>query len=169
VAILLTVAATGGLIVCLVLLALRLEGSPRAATFATAAGAGFALTAALMKEAMDELANRGIGGMLESWSLYAMVFAGMVSLFLWQNALQAGTLIAAQPAITLSDPILSTLIGVMVFGERVRLGGWIALEFVGALLIVAASVELARSPLISGEGLPEPTQQRDREKQPDLL
>jgi len=169
VAILLTVAATGGLIVCLVLLALRLEGSPRAATFATAAGAGFALTAALMKEAMDELANGGIGGMLESWSLYAMVFAGMVSLFLWQNALQAGTLIAAQPAITLSDPILSTLIGVMVFGERVRLGGWIALEFVGALLIAAASVELARSPLISGEGLPGPARQRDREKQPDLL
>jgi drug/metabolite transporter (DMT)-like permease len=169
VAILLTVAATGGLIVCLVLLALRLEGSPRAATFATAAGAGFALTAALMKEAMDELANGGIGGMLESWSLYAMVFAGMVSLFLWQNALQAGTLIAAQPAITLSDPILSSLIGVMVFGERVRLGGWIALEFVGALLIAAASVELARSPLISGEGLPGPARQRDREKQPALL
>jgi drug/metabolite transporter (DMT)-like permease len=169
VAILLTVAATGGLIVCLVLLALRLEGSPRAATFGTAAGAGFALTAALMKEAMEELTRNGIVGMLESWSLYAMVFAGLVSLFLWQNALQAGTLIAAQPAITLTDPILSTLIGVMVFNEHIRLGGWIALELVGALVIAAASVELARSPLISGESLPAPAQQRDQETQPDLL
>ncbi len=168
-AMLFTVAATGGLIVCLVLLALRMEGSARAAIFGTAAGAGFALTAALMKEAMDELTARGVVGMFESWSLYAMMFAGLVSLFLWQNALQAGTLIAAQPGITLTDPILSTLIGVMVFNEHVRLGGWIALEFVGALLIAAASVELARSPLISGAGLPESAQERDPETQPDLL
>jgi drug/metabolite transporter (DMT)-like permease len=169
VAILLTVAATGGLIGCLVLLALRMEGSPRAATFGTAAGAGFALTAALMKEAMDELTHHGVAGMFGSWSLYAMALGGLASLFLWQNALQAGTLIAAQPAITLSDPILSTLIGVLVFGERVRLGGWIAMEFFGALLVAAASVELARSPLISGEGLPKPARQHDQEAQPDLL
>lgn len=168
-AILLTVAATGGLIACLVVMALRMEGSARAATFGTAAGTGFALTAALMKEAMDELSRSGAVGMFASWSLYAMVAAGVVSLFLWQNALQAGTLIAAQPAITLSDPILSTLIGVMVFGERVRLGGWIALEFVGALLVAGASIELARSPLISGEGTPKPASQPDRETQPDLL
>lgn len=166
--VLLTVAASAGLIACLVVLALRMEGSPRAATFGTAAGAGFALTAALMKEAMDELTSAGVGGMFASWSLYAMMAAGVVSLFLWQNALQAGTLIAAQPAITLSDPILSTLIGVMVFGEHVRLGGWIALEVVGALLIAGASVELARSPLISGSGV-EAAPQPDRETQPDLL
>ena len=168
-AVLLTVAASAGLIACLVVLALRMEGSPRAATFGTAAGAGFALTAALMKEAMDELSRAGVGGMFASWSLYAMGAAGVVSLFLWQNALQAGTLIAAQPAITLSDPILSTVIGVMVFGEHVRLGGWVALEVVGALLIAGASVELARSPLISGEEAPNATPQPDRETQPDLL
>jgi hypothetical protein len=57
----------------------------------------------------------------------------------------------------------------MVFNERVRLGGWIALEFVGALLIAVASVELARSPLISGEGMPRSAPQRDPETQPDLL
>ncbi len=167
--ILLTVAATGGLIVCLVLMALRMEGSPRAATFGTAAGAGFALTAALMKEAMDELTKHGLAGMFESWSLYAMGAAGVLSLFLWQNALQAGTLIAAQPAITLSDPILSTFIGVMVFGEHVRLGGWVALEFLGALLVAGASVELARSPLISGEDPSQPAHRREPETQPDPL
>lgn len=168
-AILLTVAAAGGLIACLVLMALRLEGSPRAAVFGTAAGTGFALTAALMKEAMDELSRGGAVGMFGSWSLYAMAATGVVSLFLWQNALQAGTLIAAQPAITLSDPILSTVIGVMVFGERVRLGGWIALECVGALLVAGASVELARSPLISGEGAAKPAPEPDPETQPDLM
>jgi drug/metabolite transporter (DMT)-like permease len=65
--------------------------------------------------------------------------------------------------------VLATLIGVLVFGERIRLGGWLALELVGALVVAAASVELARSPLISGEGLPSSAPEQDQETQPDLL
>jgi drug/metabolite transporter (DMT)-like permease len=169
VAILLTLASTGGLTAVLVVLALRLEGSPRAAVFGTAAGTGFALTAALMKQAMGTLSSSGVGALLSTWSFWVMVVVGAASLFIWQNALQAGTLIAAQPAITLSDPVLATVIGVLVFGERIRLGGWLALEVVGALVVAVASVELARSPLISGEGLPTSAPQQDQETQPDLL
>lgn len=164
-----TVAATSGLVVVLVLLALRLQGSARAAMFGTAAGTGFALTAALMKEAMIRL-NSGVGALFTSWSLYAMAAAGIAALYLWQNALQAGTLVAAQPAITLSDPILATAIGVLLFGEHIRLGGWLALELAGALLIALASVELARSPLVSGE---DPEQESEVEQgqavEPDRL
>jgi hypothetical protein len=59
---------------------------------------------------------------------------------------------------------------VLVFGEKVRLGGWLAVEIVGALIVAAASVELARSPLINGE-LPDPGSHPEphRENQPDLL
>jgi drug/metabolite transporter (DMT)-like permease len=168
-AMLLTVVSATALTSALVLLAVRLEGSPRAAVFGTAAGAGFALTAALMKQAMSRLDSHGINAIFASWEFYGMVVAGAVSLFLWQNALQAGTLIAAQPAITLSDPILATFIGVLVFGERVRLGGWLAVELIGAVVIAAASVELARSPLISGEAPPSyPAPRQDQETQPDL-
>jgi drug/metabolite transporter (DMT)-like permease len=171
-ALLLTVVSTAGLAAALVVVAMRLEGSPRAAAFGLAAGTGFALTAALMKQAMSHLHSHGIAGVLTSWEVYAMVAAGAASLFLWQNALQAGTLVAAQPAITLSDPILATVIGVMVFDERVRLGGWLALELVGALIIAAASVELARSPLVSGDraaAVATSQPEQDQENQPDLM
>lgn len=151
---LLTVAGMAALIAALIVLAVRLTGSARAATFGTAAGTGFALTAALMKGAMSELHNHGLAGVFSSWELYAMAAGGVVSLFIWQNGLQSGTLVAAQPAITFSDPVLATVVGVLVFGEQIRLGGWLGLEFVGAVAVVLGSIELARSPLVSGESEP---------------
>ncbi|MGH3264115.1 MAG: DMT family transporter [Trebonia sp.] len=166
----LTVISMAGLVTAIVLVAIRLEGSPRAAAFGTAAGSGFALTAALMKQAVSRVDSGGVGAIFGSWELYAMAAAGAGSLFLWQNALQAGTLVAAQPAITMSDPVLSVIIGVLVFGERVRLGGWLALEIGGALVVFLASMELARSPLVSGEiDATRPERRRGRETQPDPL
>lgn len=165
----LTALSTAGLDVVLVFAALRLEGSPRAAAFGIAAGAGFALTAALMKAAMLAFDADGFAGLLSAWEFYAMIVMGAASLFLWQNALQAATLVSAQPAITLSDPIIATVIGVLVFGEHIRLGGWVALETLGVLLIAAASIELARSPLVSGKPPATSQQQPDQETQPDLL
>jgi drug/metabolite transporter (DMT)-like permease len=146
---LLATAATGGLVVVAILAALRTKGNVRAAIFGIAAGTGFALTAALIKGATDRINAHGIGSVFSSWQLYATCAAGAASLFVWQNALQAGSLAAAQPAITVSDPVLSSLLGVFVFGEHVRLGGWLALEIIGALIVVAASFELARSPLLT--------------------
>ena len=157
------------LIGVLISVALRIEGSARAATFGAAAGAGFALTAALMKGATSELTQHGVAGVFSSWEVYAMAAGGAASLFIWQNALQSGTLAAAQPAITFSDPVLATVIGVVVFGEHVRLGGWLVLEFVGAVAVVAGSIELARSPLVSGEAKPaepEPLTPREAVQRP---
>lgn len=176
VGLILTVVCSLALIAAIVVVALRLEGSPRAAAFGTAAGTGFALTAGLMKEAMAQLGS-GVDAMFASWTLYAMAIAGVISLYLWQNALQAGTLVAAQPAITLTDPVFATCIGVLVFGERIRLGGWLAMELIGALVIALASVELARSPLVSGDDAEQSKSSQagdsasseNQERQPDRL
>jgi hypothetical protein len=70
-------------------------------------------------------------------------------MFLLQSAMNAGKLIAAQPGLTLSDPIVSILWGVFVFGEQVR-GGWFtALAAASGLVMAGAVVALARSPLLS--------------------
>ena len=159
-----------GLSAALVMVALRLAGPARAAAFGAAAGTGFALTAALMKEAMSHLDSHGFPGLVSSWELYAMVVAGATSLFLWQNALQAATLVAAQPAITLSDPVLSMFIGVLVFGERIRLGGWLAIELLGMIVIGLASIELARSPLLGAKSAGTTSRRpRNPATQPDPL
>jgi drug/metabolite transporter (DMT)-like permease len=126
------------------------EGSSarQAAVLAVAAGAAFGLTAALMKGMADTYAQ-GFGALFTSWELYAMIATGVLGFFLVQSALNAGRLIAAQPGLTLTDPLVSILWGVLAFHERIR-GGWhAALAIVSGLAIACAVVMLARSPLLS--------------------
>jgi hypothetical protein len=79
-----------------------------------------------------------------------MIAAGALGMFLVQSAMNAGGLIAAQPGLTLSDPIVSILWGVLVFHEQVRGGWFIAPEIASGLIMASAVVVLARSPLLSG-------------------
>jgi drug/metabolite transporter (DMT)-like permease len=126
------------------------SGTVQAAVLAVAAGAMFGLTAALMK-GMTSAFAQGLGSLFTSWELYGMIAAGVLGMFLVQSALNAGRLIAAQPGLTLSDPIVSIMWGVLVFHERVRGGWFIALAVVSGLVMASAVVVLARSPLLSGE------------------
>jgi drug/metabolite transporter (DMT)-like permease len=85
---------------------------------------------------------------VSSWELYAMIVTGIGSMFLLQSALNAGPLVAVQPGITLTDPIVSILWGVLVFHERVRSGWFLTLTVVGGLVMIGAVLVLARSPLL---------------------
>jgi drug/metabolite transporter (DMT)-like permease len=70
--------------------------------------------------------------------------------------MRAGQLLAAQPGLTLSEPVVSVVWGVCVFGERVNGGTAIPAALAGAALIALAAVVLSRSPLLrttaAGEG-----------------
>jgi drug/metabolite transporter (DMT)-like permease len=123
-------------------------GSFRAALLAVAAGSTFGLTAALMKE-VTRTFERGLGELFTDWPIYAMVAAGVLGMFLTQSALNAGQLIAAQPGLSLSDPLISVLWGVLAFHEQIRQGWYIPGEVACAGVIVAGVVTLARSPLLS--------------------
>ncbi|MGH3165257.1 MAG: DMT family transporter [Trebonia sp.] len=122
----------------------------QAAVLAVGAGAGFGLTAALMK-GMTTTYSQGMAALLTSWQLYAMIGTGTLAMFLVQSALNAGRLVAAQPALTLTDPIVSILWGVFVFREQVRAGWFLVLTVAGGLLLAGAVLILARSPLLSAE------------------
>lgn len=135
------------LVFVLVLSALRADGEIRAFLLATASAVCFGFTAALMKDAVDHL-TMGVSHFFGSWQLYATVFVGVSSLFLLQNAFQSGSLVAAQPPLTLGDATISVLLGITVFDEQVRTGPWLTVEILGGLLIVAGVIELARSPLL---------------------
>jgi drug/metabolite transporter (DMT)-like permease len=122
----------------------------QAAVLAVAAGSTFGLTAALMKGMTNSYA-RGFSALFTSWQLYGMIAAGVLGMFLVQFAFNAGRLIAAQPGLTLSDPVVSIMWGVLVFHEQVRGGWFIALAVVSGLVMASAVVALARSPLLSGQ------------------
>lgn len=120
-----------------------------AAVLAVAAGSTFGLTAALMKAMTGTLSAGGPGHLFTDWPVYAMVAAGALGMFLTQSALNAGQLIAAQPGLTLSDPLISVLWGVMAFHETVRQGWFIPGEVACAAVIAGGVIVLARSPVLS--------------------
>jgi drug/metabolite transporter (DMT)-like permease len=123
----------------------RAHGNARGAAFGLAAACGYALTATLMKSAVTEL-SRGIVPFFTAWQLYATAVAGVGALFLLQNALQAGSLVAVQPPLTLGDALISASYGVTVYGEEVQSDGWLLVAEIAALIaIVIGCIELSRS------------------------
>ncbi|AOR30134.1 hypothetical protein BFF78_02765 [Streptomyces fodineus] len=117
----------------------------RAALLATASAAGNALTAALLKSATGTFADHGFTAFLRSWQTYGFALTGVAAVLLLENALQAGPLAAAQPALTIGDAVVSLTLGMTLFGERIRMGWWLVPELCGALLIVVGVVVLSRA------------------------
>jgi hypothetical protein len=72
--------------------------------------------------------------------------AGVGALFLLQNGLQAGTLVAVQPPLTLGDALISASYGVTVYGENVQTDGWLLVAEIAAVLAVTLGcIQLSRS------------------------
>jgi drug/metabolite transporter (DMT)-like permease len=122
----------------------------KAAILGLATGLAFGITAVLMK-AMTAHFSGGMAGVLMAWQTYLMIGSGLAGMFLMQNALQAGRLVAAQPGITLVDPLTAMLWGTLAFHERARTGLYLVLAAASGALVVAGALVLTRSPLLTGE------------------
>jgi drug/metabolite transporter (DMT)-like permease len=139
--------ATAATVAVVGLFALTAQLGPlraRAALFGVAAGSGFGLTASLIKLAVARLSGQGLAGLFTAWETYGVAVAGAGSVVLVQAALHAGTLVAAQPGITLLDPLVSILWGVLVLQEHTREGPILLLAALGAAVIVVAVLILVR-------------------------
>ncbi|MGW7790737.1 DMT family transporter [Streptomyces tricolor] len=135
-----------GVMAAAVLLAGRGHPPARRAAFLAAASAtGNALTAALLKSAAGTFADQGFTAFLRSWQTYGFALAGVCAVLLLENALQAGPLAAAQPALTIGDAVVSLALAVTLFDERIRTGWWLVPEACGALLIVLGVLVLSRA------------------------
>jgi drug/metabolite transporter (DMT)-like permease len=140
--------ANVGLIVVLFLAAKKMSGPRRAALLGAAGGSSVGLTASYMK--MMTLHARGslgvaLGSILATWQTYAMVVAGLVGIYLAQQAYYSGRLIASQPGLTLFDPLVSILWGVLAFGEPTSRGWALVGASASAVLLGSAVLLLARS------------------------
>jgi hypothetical protein len=138
--------ATAAFETVLIILATGTRGEPRAALLGLAAACGYALTAALMKNAIADL-NGGAQAFFTNWHIYGVAVAGVGSLFLLQNALQAGSLVASQPMLTVGDALISISYGVTLYSEELRVGWWLLPEIVALAAIIFGTVQIAKSPL----------------------
>lgn len=139
---------TAGTLGALCLLGRLFRGPVRAASLGAAAGTSFGLTASLVKESVAQLSSRGLFGLVSTWQTYAAISFGVLGVILVQAALHTGPLVAAQPGITLMDPLVSTLWGVLVFDEQVRGGIYLLIAALGAVAMLASVLVLAHSPLL---------------------
>jgi drug/metabolite transporter (DMT)-like permease len=140
----------------------RYTGSVASALLGTAAGLSYAAVAGLLKEDMS-LLNRGVGGLVGSWPLYALIAVGAFGIVLTQLAYRAGPLSSSLPIIMTVDALVSLVIGASVFDEGFRNGAVDLLgETAGLALMLAASVGLTRSgpePARRTGGAPRPSGQ----------
>jgi uncharacterized membrane protein len=138
-----------GIIVVTVLLAMRGPRWWRATMFGTAASISFAFTAACTKIVSD-FASSDWAQLYKHWQVYALAIFGGLAVFLTQNAIHAGPLVASQSTVVLIDPLASICIGIGLFGDDLQTGGAAGpVEALALLVAFLGALWLARSPLIA--------------------
>lgn len=112
-------AVSAAIIAPLVVTAMRLGPSRKAALLGTATGILFGLGAALTKAVTDQLGD-DLFGVLGHWQLYALVAVGYIAMTLNQMALSTGVLAPAVATSMAFDPIASVVLGVTLLQESIH-------------------------------------------------
>ncbi len=144
--------AATALVLALVLVAAGVPRPVRATLVAVAAGVCFAVSAAMIKLTSDDLLYRGVAATARDWPGYTLAVSTLAGLLLEQGAFAAGSLPAAIAAMSITNPVVSYLLGIFAFGvvAPTGAGALAALAAAGALIGVG-TVGLAHSPLVRTE------------------
>jgi drug/metabolite transporter (DMT)-like permease len=144
--------AAAGAVVVLVLVAAGMPIAVRATIIAVAAGVCFAVSAAMIKLTSDDLIHRGVVATARDWPGYTLAASTVAGLLLEQGAFAAGSLPAAVAAMSVTNPIVSYLLGVFAFGVAAptTVSALAGLAGAGALICVGA-VGLAHSPIVRSD------------------
>lgn len=134
---------------CALCLALT-RGAYRATGLAVAAGLVFGLAAALTKATVET----GLG-FLSHWPVYALAIVTALGFYWMQRAFQSGPLAASFPVIIALDPMVSVLLGVLLFGEQVSTAPvHLAFAAAGAVATLVGISILSRSRFMDHGGEP---------------
>jgi drug/metabolite transporter (DMT)-like permease len=132
------------LVAALALIGLRWPHGHAPALLGLAAGIGYGIVAALLKETAA-IAQLGPVTLFTDWPLYALLGIGGVSLALTQMAYRAGPLAHSMPALTVTDPASSVVLGAVAFQESLASSpSAIVVQLLAFATIAAAATQLAR-------------------------
>jgi uncharacterized membrane protein len=119
--------------------------SMRAAVYGTVAGIMFGLSSALTKPTLEYL-HESIGTMLSHWETYALLIAGVGGFVLQQVSLGTGRLAPSVATVSVANPVVGILIGILLFDERLSRPAWqvvVAVIGLSLALIGAVAISLA--------------------------
>ena len=126
-------------------------GQVRATLTGLGAGLVFGIQDALTRQTLEILQGNSFSALLTAWAPYALVGAGIIGIWLMQNAFSAAPLHASLPAIAAGEPIAGIALGIVVFGDRVQItAGQLAIEAGGIAALIVGVVMVARSSAFSG-------------------
>lgn len=106
--------------VLVVLLSSHWPPRRRAGALALVAGCMYGITDALTKSVTDGLGRHGVH-VLTTWEPYALVTVGAIAFMAQQTAYHASRLADAQPALSVTEPIMGSAIGITVLQEHIHL------------------------------------------------
>jgi len=120
------------------------SGPVSAVLLAVVSGALWGLFAVLTKGVVDRL-DDGLWALLRTPELYVWVLVAIAGTSWQQSSFRAGALTASLPTMTVTEPLVGSVLGVVVLGETLRPGdaGWLTLIAAVAVMVVA-TVALAR-------------------------
>lgn len=119
-------------------------GAVAAVLFAFVSGSLWGVFAVLTKEVMARL-GQGVGVVTRTPELYACILVALGGVVWSQAAFRAGPLTASMPTLQVSQPVVASVLGVVVLGETLDTGraGTVAL-LVAVVVMTAAIIKLAR-------------------------
>ena len=107
-------------------------------------GALWGVFAVLTKGVVDRL-DDGLWALLRTPELYVWALVAIAGTAWQQSSFRAGALTASLPTMTVAEPVVGSVLGIVVLGETLRPGdaGWLTLIVAVAVMVVATAA-LAR-------------------------
>ena len=117
----------------------------RAWVMGLAAGLSFALAAVFTKLTVLHL-HYGLLAEFSDWPIYALLLSGILSIIMTQNTYGAGPVVISQPTMELTEPVISIVMAMLLFGDTINLNpGALVLEVMTGLIACTGIWLLGRS------------------------
>jgi drug/metabolite transporter (DMT)-like permease len=155
--------------ICIGLLLFARNGSltVRAGVLGATAGILYGVSATLMKPVVEQLHADGAASVLEGWELWVMAVCGLGGFYVQQVSLATGKLVTSVATVSVANPVVSVLLGVLVLQERLdQPPAWhavlavagLALALLGAVVVASASEEPAEEAATDRAAVPSQAQ-----------
>jgi len=109
------------------------SASSRAAVLGLCAGLWFGLAAAFAKPVLADL-HSGIAEAAQDWRTWALLAFGFGGFLIQQLSLATGQLAPAMAAVSVANPAVSVILGILLYEERLTRPGWHVVVALAALL-----------------------------------
>ena len=127
------------------------RGPARATLTGLGAGLVYGIQDALTRQTLQLVQGHPATVLFTNWAPYCLLGAGIVGLWLMQNAFSAGPLHSSLPAIAAGEPVAGIALGIVVFGDRIQISaGQLAIEAGGIAALIVGVVAVARSSAFGG-------------------